>query len=33
MVLVINLLQAKIVRKIFNWYLDGKSFIGIVKEI
>ncbi|MDU1399361.1 recombinase family protein [Finegoldia magna] len=28
-----NFQQAKIVKKIFNWYLDGKSVIGIVKEI
>lgn len=31
--LVINFQQAKIVKKIFNWYLDGKSAIGIVKEL
>lgn len=31
--LVINFQQAKIVKKIFNWYLDGKSVIGIVKEL
>ena len=31
--LIINSQQAKIVRKIFNWYLDGKSAIGIVKEL
>lgn len=31
--LIINFQQAKIVRKIFNWYLDGKSVIGIVKEL
>lgn len=31
--LIINFQQAKIVKKIFNWYLDGKSVIGIVKEL
>lgn len=31
--LIINFQQAKVVRKIFNWYLDGKSVIGIVKEL
>ncbi|MDU2220450.1 recombinase family protein [Finegoldia magna] len=31
--LVIKFQQAKIVKKIFNWYLDGKSVIGIVKEL
>lgn len=31
--LIINFQQEKIVRKIFNWYLDGKSVIGIVKEL
>lgn len=31
--MVINFQQAKIVKKIFNWYLDGKSAIGIVKEL
>lgn len=31
--LIINFQQAKVVRKIFNWYLDGKIVIGIVKEL
>lgn len=31
--LIINFQQAKIVRKIFNYYLKGKSVIGIVKEL
>ena len=31
--MVINFQQAKIFRKIFNWYLYGKSVIGIVKEL
>lgn len=31
--LIINFQKAKIVKKIFNWYLDGKSVIGIVKEL
>ena len=31
--LIINFQQAKIVKKIFNWYLDRKSVIGIVKEL
>lgn len=31
--LIINFQQAKIVKKIFNWYLDRKSIIGIVKEL
>lgn len=31
--LIINFQQAKVVREIFNWYLDGKSVIGIVKEL
>ena len=31
--LIINFQQAKIVRIMFNWYLDGKSVIGIVKEL
>lgn len=31
--LIINFQQAKIVRKIFNWYLDGKSVIGIVSQV
>lgn len=31
--LIINFQQAKIVKRIFNWYLDGKSVIGIVKEL
>lgn len=31
--LIINFQQAKIVRKIFNCYLDGKSVIGIVIEL
>lgn len=31
--LIINFQKVKVVRKIFNWYLDGKSVIGIVKEL
>ncbi|MCI5839101.1 MAG: recombinase family protein, partial [Peptoniphilaceae bacterium] len=31
--LIINFQQAKIVKKIFNWYLEEKSVIGIVKEL
>lgn len=31
--LIIKFQQSKIVKKIFNWYLDGISFIGIVKEL
>ncbi|MGF3076214.1 recombinase family protein [Facklamia sp. P12955] len=31
--LIINEEEAKVVRKIFDWYLDGKSIIGIVKAL
>ena len=31
--MIINFQQAKIVKNILNWFLDGKSVIGIVKEL
>ena len=31
--LIINFQQAKVVRKIFNWYLGGRNVISIVKEL
>lgn len=30
---IINFQQVKVVRKIFNWYLEEKSILSIAKEL